>query len=87
MSISSKRLEEIRAFKNEDFEDSPVLTKEQMSQMVTSHLVNKKLWKPQKQVLNVRIDADILEKMKSHGKGWQSRLNDFLRNAVTTGQL
>jgi uncharacterized protein (DUF4415 family) len=30
----------------------------------------------------VRVDADVLEWRKSQGSGYQSRLNDVLRNAM-----
>jgi uncharacterized protein (DUF4415 family) len=32
--------------------------------------------------MTVRIDADILEWLKSHGKGYQSRPNAILRAAM-----
>ena len=87
MSISKERLEEIKNYKNTDFSDCPVLTQEQLSQMRPCHLVNKDMWKPQKKSVNMRIDADILEFLKSTGKGWQSKVNDLLRNAVIKGLL
>lgn len=41
-----------------------------------------KFYRPIKQQLTVRIDADVLEWLKSQGKGYQSRLNDILRAAM-----
>ena len=35
---------------------------------------------PRKQV-SLRLDPDVLEKFKATGKGWQSRINDVLRQA------
>lgn len=87
MSISEKRLEEIRNFKNMDFSDCPELTDEQLAQLKPCHIVNSKLWQPRKTVLNIRIDADVLEALKSAGKGWQTKVNAILRNAVATGQI
>jgi len=43
MSISEKRLEEIRNFKNMDFSDCPELTDEQLAQLKPCHIVNSKL--------------------------------------------
>lgn len=40
-----------------DTSDCPVLTAEQLSKMQPCHLVNRKLWKPQKKVLSIRLDA------------------------------
>lgn len=67
-----------------DFSDIPELTDEQVAQMKPSHLVNKNMWKPQKKVLSIRIDADLLESLKASGKGWQTRLNDWIRNGVSS---
>ncbi len=41
-----------------------------------------KFYRPIKQQLTVRIDADVLEWLKSQGRGYQSRLNDILRTAM-----
>lgn len=87
MSISKERLEEIRAFKNTDFSDCPVLTEDQLAQMKPCHLVNRDMWRPKKEVLNIRIDADILATLKHSGAGWQTRVNDYLRHGVASGQL
>jgi uncharacterized protein (DUF4415 family) len=35
-----------------------------------------------KKVVNVRLDADLVERLKATGKGWQTRANDMLRKAV-----
>lgn len=41
-----------------------------------------KFYRPIKQQLTVRIDADILEWLKSQGRGYQSHLNEILRTAM-----
>jgi len=33
-----------------------------------------------KEQVTLRLDAEILEKFKSTGNGWQTRINDVLRN-------
>lgn len=33
--------------------------------------------------VTLRVDADVLERFKSGGKGWQSRMNEALRKAAT----
>ncbi|HCC37011.1 MAG TPA: hypothetical protein DEQ14_05060, partial [Treponema sp.] len=35
-----------------------------------------------KKAVNIRIDADILEWLKSNGTGYQTRLNAILRKAM-----
>jgi uncharacterized protein (DUF4415 family) len=40
------------------------------------------LYKPTKQATTVRIDADVLLWLKSTGKGYQTRINAILRDAM-----
>jgi uncharacterized protein (DUF4415 family) len=35
-----------------------------------------------KKHINIRLDADLVDRLKSDGPGWQSRANDMLRKAV-----
>lgn len=41
-----------------------------------------KFYRPVKQQLTVRIDADVVQWLKGQGKGYQSRLNEILRAAM-----
>ena len=41
-----------------------------------------RFYRPIKQQLTIRVDADVLAWLKSQGSGYQSRLNDILRNAM-----
>jgi uncharacterized protein (DUF4415 family) len=47
--------------------------------------VRGKFYRPVKQQLTVRIDADVVEWLKGQGKGYQSRLNSILRTAMLGG--
>jgi uncharacterized protein (DUF4415 family) len=80
MGITKKRLAEIKAFKNTDFSDSPVLTEEQLAQFKPSHL--RGIYKPVKKTVNVRLDADVIEWLKSSGTGYQTRMNAILRREM-----
>ena len=60
---------------------------EQLAQMKPCHLVNRDMWKPKKEVLSIRIDSDVLASIKHGGPGWQTRINDYLRKGVASGQL
>jgi len=82
MPITKKRLEEIKAFRNTDFSDCPVLTEEQMKEFKPSHLRNMANYKPIKKTVNVRLDADVIEWLQSAGKGYQTRMNAILREAM-----
>jgi uncharacterized protein (DUF4415 family) len=35
-----------------------------------------------KMQVTLRLDADVLERLRSSGKGWQGRVNDVLKKAV-----
>ena len=35
----------------------------------------------------IRIDEDVLDAIKHSGKGWQTRVNDLLREAVGRGKF
>ena len=37
---------------------------------------------PTKELISIRLDADLMEHFRSGGPGWQTRLNDTLRQAV-----
>ena len=39
-------------------------------------------YRPVKQQVTVRLDADVLAWLRSTGRGYQSRLNDILRQAM-----
>lgn len=62
---------------NIDFSDIPATTEQDWQGAERG-----KFYRPIKQQLTVRIDADVLEWLKSQGKGYQSRLNDILRSEM-----
>lgn len=35
-----------------------------------------------KQQISIRLDAEVIEKFKATGKGWQARINEALRKAA-----
>lgn len=37
---------------------------------------------PIKTLVSMRLDPDLLERLKADGPGWQGRVNDLLRQAV-----
>ncbi len=41
-----------------------------------------KFYRPVKQPLTIRIDADVLAWLKSQGSGYQTRINSLLRSAM-----
>ena len=85
--ITEKGLEEIKAFKVTDFSDAPILTEEQMKEFKPSHLRNMANYKPIKKTVNVRLDADVIEWLQSAGRGYQTRMNAILREAMLRAEV
>jgi len=78
MKITKERLAEIIAFKDADISDCPELTDEQLAQFKPSHLRNM----AKQKTVNVRLDADVIEWLQGAEKGYQTRINDILREAM-----
>lgn len=64
-----------------DYSDIPETTDEQWSDAVRG-----KFYRPLKTQASVRIDADVMEWLKRPGKGYQTRLNAILREAMLRDQ-
>lgn len=39
-------------------------------------------WPPAKKQLTIRLDADVLDWLRGHGRGYQTRINRILRVAM-----
>lgn len=82
-TLSRKRIGEIKAFKNTNFTDCPVLTEEELRRMrPRAERVNSDIFKPKKQAVQIRLDADVLAWFKAYGKGYQSKINSVLREVM-----
>jgi uncharacterized protein (DUF4415 family) len=62
-----------------DLSDAPELTAEQWKTAVRGSF-----YRPVKRQITARVDADVLEWLKSQGKGYQSRINAILRREMLT---
>ncbi|MCI1209205.1 MAG: BrnA antitoxin family protein [Treponema sp.] len=84
--LTAERLEEIREFPISYDEDSPKLTQEQMARLKPAH---DEYWNvtPVKKTISIKIDADILDALKAAGRGYQTRINRILREAVNQGKI
>ncbi len=72
-----------------DPDDAPELTEEffeQADEYVGDQLVRRGRQPAErpKQALTVRYDADVVEAFKATGKGWQTRMNNALRDWLKT---
>ncbi len=66
-----------RADSEIDYSDIPPLTNE-----FWQNAVQNPFYKPIKKSTTVRIDSDVIAWLKSQGKGYQTRLNAILRQAM-----
>ncbi len=75
--------------------DNPELTDEQMRELrpfrevfpdLAASIEKKLAGRPKsdnpKRAISIRLDAEVVERFKATGDGWQSRMNDVLRKAV-----
>lgn len=69
-----KRLDRM-ADRNIDYSDIPPLDDSFFKKATLT-------WPPAKQQVTVRLDVDVLDWLKAHGKGYQTRLNRILRAAM-----
>ena len=60
-----------------DYSDIPATTPEQWREAEQG-----RFYRPVKQQLTLRIDADVIAWYKSQGKGYQTRINELLRQAM-----
>lgn len=60
-----------------DYSDIPATDEAQWAEAVRG-----KFYRPLKTQASVRIDADVMEWLKRPGKGYQTRLNAILREAM-----
>jgi uncharacterized protein (DUF4415 family) len=81
MTISKRRLKEIKAISDEDidYSDIPELGEDFFRQA--------EVWMPPekpKAQLTVRFDADIVDWFRKQGRGYQTRMNAVLRAYMET---
>ena len=60
-----------------DFSDIPPLR-----ESFWKNAIRNPFYRPIKQQLTVRLDADVVAWLRRHGKGYQTRLNKVLREAM-----
>jgi uncharacterized protein (DUF4415 family) len=73
----AKQLRTLARMKDEDidYSDIPPLTGNEK-------FVVGKFYRPVKKSLTIRIDADVLAWLKKQGKGYQTRINQYLREKM-----
>ena len=84
--ITSKKLTAERIAEIEKVPITPKFSKEELQEFVPYHKEYFDIT-PKKVLISFKIDADILAIMKATGKGYQTRMNKCLREAVTEGRF
>jgi uncharacterized protein (DUF4415 family) len=80
MKLTKSQAKQIRALqrmKDEEIDFSDIPEKTDWSNAVVG-----KFYRPIKESLTIRVDADVLAWVKSSGKGYQTRINTYLREAM-----
>ncbi|GAB1483431.1 BrnA antitoxin family protein [Treponema sp.] len=74
---AKKRIEALAALPDSEIDTSEIKewTEEDFAASVPFH----SLYKPRKEQITMRLDADVLAWLKSHGKGYQTLMNELLR--------
>lgn len=80
--MTAERLAELRALSEMpddtiDYSDIPELT-----DLFWAKAVRNPFYKPVKEGVTLRLDADVLQWLKSQGKGYQTRINAMLRREM-----
>jgi len=79
--MSKERIAELKNFKTKNFSDCPVQTQEQLQEFQPKY-PDARFYKPIKKIVQMRLDADVLEWLRQAGPGYQTRANAILRQAM-----
>jgi len=78
--VAKNRAKEIRALKR--MKDSEIDLTDIPEIKDWRKAVVGKFYRPIKESLTIRLDADVLSWLKAEGKGYQTRINSILREAM-----
>jgi len=73
----ARQIENLRKLKDEEIDFSDIPEKADWSKAERG-----KFYRPVKESLTIRIDADILAWLRGQGKGYQTRINALLRECL-----
>jgi len=77
----AKEIQALRRMKDPEIDLSDIPVRANWSKAVVG-----KFYRPIKTSLTIRIDADVLAWLKRPGKGYQTRINGLLRQAMESGK-
>jgi uncharacterized protein (DUF4415 family) len=75
----AKQIRTLKRMKDEDIDFTDIPEKTDWSKAVVG-----KFYRPIKKSLTIRIDADVLAWIRGRGKGYQTRINRYLREKMQT---
>ena len=83
-SITDERLKENAAIIPTPDDESPEITETEAARARFAHESHPEWYRTVsvKHQISIKIDKDILEALKAEGKGYQTRINKILRDAV-----
>jgi uncharacterized protein (DUF4415 family) len=80
MKLTKSQAKQIRALKR--LKEEEIDLTDIPEKLDWSNAVVGKFYRPVKKSLTIRIDADVLAWVKRQGKGYQTRINSYLRDAM-----
>jgi uncharacterized protein (DUF4415 family) len=75
----ARELQALKRLKDEEIDLTDIPERADWSKAVVG-----KFYRPIKKSLTIRIDADVLAWLRAQGKGYQTRINALLREAMTS---
>ena len=88
--IDEKKTEIEKSAKTDNEIDYPDISKpvgEQLSEIRPRYQVNREFYRPIKKATTIRLDADSLDYLQHSGAGWQTRINEYIRKGIESGEL
>lgn len=55
--------------------------------LIGEEIKHPEYFKPKKEQVSIRLNKCLLDHFRAMGKGWQTKINDFLMDAVRNGQI
>ena len=80
--LSDKQKARLEALAKRPDSEIDFLDISELDESFWKNAVQNPFYKPTKQVTTIRIDADVMQWLKSQGKGYQTRMNKILREAM-----
>jgi len=76
-----RRLEKLSRLPDSEIDTSDI---PELTEKFWQNAVRNPFYRPVKQQLTLRLDADIIAWLRRHGRGYQTRANALLRDAMLT---